>query len=244
MDCSSPGSSIHGILQARILERAAISSSRASSRTRAQIHISCLLHWQVGSLPLVPPGGKKYYPSLNYQIRVLILILIAYSSFQFSCSVMSSSLWPHGLWHAWLPCPSPTPKACTNSYPSNQWCYPTISSSVIPFSSCLQSFPASGPFLVSQFFASAGQSIGVSTSASVLPMNSQDWSTLGWTGWISLQYKGLSSLLQYHSPKASILWCSALFMVQLSLPYLTTGKTIALTRWTFVGKVNKKKSAF
>ena len=101
-----------------------------------------------------------------------------------------------------------------------------------PFSSCPQSIPASGSFSMSQLFASGHQSIGVSASASVLPMNTQDWSPLGWTGWISLQ-----SLLQHHSSKASVLRHSAFFTVQLSHPYMTTGKTIALTRWTFVGKV-------
>ena len=103
--------------------------------------------------------------------------------------------------------------------------------------SCSQSFPASGSFQISQFFASGGQSIGVSASASVLPMNIQDWSPLGLTGWIFVQSKGLSSLLQHYSSKASILQPSAFFIVQLSHPYLTTGKTIALTRWTFIGKV-------
>ena len=115
-----------------------------------------------------------------------------YKSVRFSHSVVSKSLWPHGLQHTRLPCPSPTPGPCWNSCPLSQWCHPTISSLVIPFSSCLQSFPASGSFPVSQLFASGGQSIGVSASASVLPMNSQDLSPLGWTGWISLQSKGLS----------------------------------------------------
>ena len=120
--------------------------------------------------------------------------LLGYSSqfSQFSHSVVSDSLQPHGLQHTRLPCPSPIPGAYSNSCPSNQWCHLTISSSVSPVSSCLQSFPASGSFSVSQFFASEGQSIGVSASASVLPMNTQDWSPLGWTGWISLQSKGLS----------------------------------------------------
>ena len=127
--------------------------------------------------------------------------------------------------------------AYTNSNPSHRWCHPTTSSSVVPFSSCLQSFPTSGSFPGSQFFASGGQSIGVSASSSVLPMNSQDRFRLGWTGWISLQSKGLKSLLQHHSSKASILWCWAFFIDQLSHPYMTTGKTIALTRWTFVGKI-------
>jgi len=113
-----------------------------------------------------------------------------FSSVQFSRSVMSNSLGPHGLQHARLPCPSQTPRACSNSCPLSQWCHPTISS-VIPFSSCLQSFPASGSFPMSQFFTSGGQKIRVSASALVLPMNTQDWS-LWWTGWISLQSKGLS----------------------------------------------------
>ena len=137
---------------------------------------------------------------------------------QFSHSVTSNSLQAHGLQHARLPCQSPTPRACSNSCPLSQWCHPTISSSVIPFSSCLQSFPASGSFPMSNFFASGGQSIETSASASVLPMNIQDWFPLGLTGLI-LQPKGLSSLLQHHSSKASILWHSAFFIVQLWHPY-------------------------
>ena len=115
--------------------------------------------------------------------------------------------------------------------------HPTISSSVIPFSSLLQSFPASGSFPVRQFFASGGQSIDISASASVLPMNIQDWFPLGWTGWISLQSKGFSRVFSNTwCSRASILWHSAFFIVKLSHPYMTTGKTIALTRCTFVGK--------
>ena len=114
------------------------------------------------------------------------------SSVQFSCSVVSDSLQPHGLQHTRPPCPSPTPRVYSNVCPLSQCCHPTISSSIVPFSSWLQSFPASGTFQISQLFASGGQSIGVSASASVLPMNTQDWSHLGWTGWISLQSKGLS----------------------------------------------------
>ena len=113
-------------------------------------------------------------------------------SVQFSHSIVSNSLQPHGLQHARLPCPSPTPGAYSNSCPLSQWCYSTISSSDVPFSSCLQSFPASGSFQMSQFFASGGQSIGASASASVLPMNIQNWFPLGWTGWISLLSKGFS----------------------------------------------------
>ena len=113
-------------------------------------------------------------------------------SVQFSCSVVSDSLRPHGLQHARPPCPSPTPGVYSNSCPLSWWCHPTISSSVVSSSSCPQSLPASGSFPMSQFFASGGQSIGVSASTSVLPMNTQDWSALWWTGWISLQSKGLS----------------------------------------------------
>ena len=120
------------------------------------------------------------------------LLLFWCCIFQFSHSVISNSLWPHGLQHTRTPCPSPTPRACSNSCPLSQWCHPTIPSFVIPFSSRLQSFPTSGFLPMSQFLASGGQSIGVSASTSVLPMNTQDWSPLGWTGWISLQSKGLS----------------------------------------------------
>ena len=116
----------------------------------------------------------------------------SWESVQFSCSVVSYSLQLHGLQYTRPPCPSPAPRVYPNSRPLSQWCHPIISSSVIPFSSGLQSFPASGSFPLSQFFASGGQSIGVSASASVLPMNTQDWSPLGWTGWISLQSQGLS----------------------------------------------------
>ena len=124
--------------------------------------------------------------------------LIHVTSVQFSCSVVSSSLWPHGLQHARLPCPSPAFGAYSNSCPQSWWCHPTISFSAVPFSSWLQFFPSSGSFPKSQFFASGGQSIGVSASVSVFPKNIQEWFPLGWTGWISLQSKGLSSLLQHH----------------------------------------------
>ena len=119
-------------------------------------------------------------------------IVFSENSVQLSHSVVSNSLRPHGLQHARLPCPSPTPGVHSNSCPLSWWCHQTVSSSVVPFSSCLQSFPASGSFQMSQLFASGGQSIGVWASASVLPMNTQDWSLLGWTGWISLQSKGNS----------------------------------------------------
>ena len=151
---------------------------------------------------------------------------------------MSDSLWPQGLQHARSPCPSPTPKACSNSCPSSQWRHPTILSSVVPFSSCLQSFPGSGSFPVSQLCASGGQSIGVSASASVLPMNIQDWFPLGLTGLISLLPKEFSRVFSSVSLKASVLWPSAFFMVQLSHLYMTTGKTIVLIIQTFVGKLS------
>ena len=145
---------------------------------------------------------------------------------------MYDSLWAYGLQHARLPCPSPAPRTFSNS------CHPTISSSVVHFSSCLQFFPTSGPLPVSQFLASGGQSIGTSASASVLPRNIQNWFPLRLTGLISLQAKGLfKSLFQYHNLKTSILRCWAFFIVQLSHPCMTTGKTTALTMKTFVGKV-------
>ena len=146
---------------------------------------------------------------------------------------MSDSLRPHGLQHARPPCPSPTPGVYSNSRPLSRWCHPTISSSVVPFSSRLQSFPESGSFQMSQFFLSGGQSTRVSASASVLSMNIQDWFPWGWTGWSPCS----SGLLQHHRSKASILQNSAFFILQLSQPYMTTGKTKALTTRTFVGKV-------
>ena len=143
---------------------------------------------------------------------------------------MSHSLRPHGLQHERLPCPSLSPGVCSNSCLLNLWCHPTISSSVTLFSSCLQSFLTSGSFPMSQVFSSGCQSIGVSVTASVLPVDIQDWFLLKLTGVIFLPPK-------HHDLKASVLWCSAFFMVQLSHPYMTTGKTIALPIWTFVSKV-------
>ena len=192
-------------------------------------------HLQCNSLPW-------WYSLTSFSVTrwvvndILGFCRIQFSSVKFSCSVVSDSLWPHEPQHARPPCPSPTPGVYSNSCPSSRWCHPAISSSVIPFSSCSQSLPASWSFLMSQLFAWGGQSIGVSALASVLPMNTQDWS-LGWTGWVSLQSMGLSRVLQHHSSKASILQCSAFFTVQLSHPYTTTEKTIALTRRTFLGKV-------
>ena len=137
-------------------------------------------------------------------------MMLSWFRFQFSSvSQLCLTLWPHGLQQARLPCPSSFPKVYLNSCSLSRWCHPTISSSVITFS-CLQSFLASGSFRMSQFFTSGGQRIGVSASASVLPMNIQDW---------------------------FLLWHSAFFIVQLSHPHMTTGKTIDLARWTFVGRV-------
>ena len=151
----------------------------------------------------------------------------------FSRSVASYCLWPHGLQHARLPCPSLFPSICSNSHPLSRWYHPTILSSVIALSFCLQSFPASRSFPMSWLFTSGGRSIGA--SASVLPMSIQSWFPLGLTGLISMLSKGLSRVPQ-HNSKASILWRTTFFVVQLSHLYMTTGKTIALTIWTFVGK--------
>ena len=151
---------------------------------------------------------------------------------------MSDTLRPHKRQHAKPPCPSQTPGVYSNSYPSSQWCHPGISSSVVPFSSCPQSLPASGSFPTSQLFAWGGQRIGVSASASVRQMNTPGLISfrMDWLDLLAV-HGTLKSLLQHHSSKASIFRRSSFFTVQLSHPYMTTGKTIALTRWTFVGKV-------
>ena len=142
----------------------------------------CLKYLSEEILPLLEMESKKKLPEyFNYHFN--------------SHSVLSDSLWHHGLQHARPPCPLPTLRACSDSCPLSQWCHPTISSSVVPFFSRLQSIPASGLFPMSQLFASGGQNIGVSASTSVLPMNTQDWSPLGWTGWISLLSKRLSRVL-------------------------------------------------
>ena len=159
-------------------------------------------------------------------------------SVQFSCSVVSNSLWSHGLQHARPPCPSPTPGVYSNFCPLRWWCHPTISSSVVPVSSHPQSFPASGSFQMSQLFTSGGQSVK-SFSFTISPSN--EYSGLipfrmDWLDLLAVQGT-LKNLLQNHSSKASILWCSAFFMVWFSHPSMTTGKTIALTIWTFVSKV-------
>ena len=179
MDHSLPGLSVYAILQARVLQWVAIPCSSGSFWPRDQTEVSLL---QADSLLSESPGKPMY-------------IYIYMCMYQFTSVQSLSHVWlfvtcePQ---HARPPCPSPTPRVNPNLCPSSQWCHPTISSSVVPFSSCLQSFPASGSFEVSQFFTSGGQNVGVSASTSVFPMNTQDWSPLGWTGWVSLQSKGLS----------------------------------------------------
>ena len=148
--------------------------------------------------------------SPRIHMYTLVLSCHQFSSVQFSRSVVSDSLRPHESQHARPPCPSPTPGVHSNSCPSSRWCHPTISSSVVRFSSCRQSFPASGSFQMNQRFAWGGQSIGVSASASILPMNIQHWSPSGWTGWISLQSKDSqesSPTLQFKSINSLVLSC-------------------------------------
>ena len=160
-----------------------------------------------------------------------------FCSVQSSRPVVSDPLRPHELQHARPPCPSPAPRVYPNSCPSSRWCHPTISSSVVPFSSCLQSFPTSGSFQMSQLFTSGSQNIGVSASNQSFQWTPRtDFLRMDWLDLFAAQGP-LKSLLQHHSSKASILQCSAFFIVQLSHPYMTAGKTIALTRWTFVDKV-------
>ena len=157
-------------------------------------------------------------------------------SVQFSHSVVSDSLRPHKLQHVRTPCPSPSPRVHLNSHPSSRWCHPTISSSVAPFSSCPQSFPASGSFQMSQLFTLRGQSIGFQLQHHSCNEHPGLISfRMDWLDLLAVQGT-LKSLLQHHSSKASILWRSAFFIVQLSHPYMTTGKTIALTRQTLLAK--------
>ena len=164
--------------------------------------------------------------------------VLVYLSVQFSCSAVSNnSLWPHGLQHTRPPCPKPTSGVYSNSCPFSWWCHPTISSSVVPFSSHLQSFPALGSFLLNQFLTSGGQNIGfsfsISPSSEYLGLISF---RIDWLDLLSVQGT-VKNLLQYHSSKAPILWCPSFFIVQLSHPFMTSGKIIALTRYTFVGKI-------
>ena len=175
------------------LEKVAILFSRGSSQPRDWTQVTCI----AGKFLVVSATREAPFLSVMnvYLIFTNLPLLCFLHSVQFSRSVVSDPLRPHEPQHARPPCPSPTPGVHPHSCPLRRWCHPTISSSVIPFSSRLQSFPASGSFQISQLFASGGQSIGVSASTSVLPMNTQGWPPLGWTGWISLQSKGLSRVL-------------------------------------------------
>ena len=183
-------------------------------------------------------GGEVQHKDFNH-LNVLIMAVFGKNCFdniQFSHSVMFNSLWPHGMQHGRLPWPSPTPGACSNSCPSSQWCNPTILSSVVPFSSCLQNFPASTFY---QWVLRIRWPKYWSFSFSIRPSNKYSGLISFRTDWFDLLpiQKTLKSLLQHHNSKASILCYSAFFMVQLSHPYTTTGKTIALTRQTFGGNV-------
>ena len=162
----------------------------------AVLYINCT------SINMVKPNQRPRIALTVYSVQ--------FSSVQFSHSVMSDSLWPHGLQHSRLPYPLPTPEAYSNLCPPSRWCHPTILSSDVPFSSCLQSFTSSGSFPMSQRFASGGQSIGVSVSASVLPMNMQDWFPLGWTDLISLPSKGLSRVLYNTTVQKYQFFCAQL----------------------------------
>ena len=174
-------------------------------------------------------------PDLDLLHTYLFLHMFQFSSVAQSCP---DSLWPHKSQHARPPCPSPTPRVHSDSRPSSWWCHPAISSSVVPFSSCPQSLPASKSFPMSQPFAWGGQSTGVSALASVLPKNTQGWSPLEWTGWISLQSKELSRVFSNTTGQKHPFFSAQLSsQSQLAHPYMTTAKTIALTRRTFVGKV-------
>ena len=210
----------------------------------------CSLLWKTLT-PFIFPEHISGLERLSYSLTLIAMSRILYmlSNFSneklelgrylgsifllFSRSVMSDYLLPHRLQHASFPCPSPSPRACSNSCPLSWWCCPTISPSVALFSSCFQSFPASGSFPMSQFFASGNQSIGASASASVLPMNIQNRFPL--TGLISLQSKGLLKISkpQFESINSLVL---RFFMVQLSPLYMTTGKTVALTRQNLLAK--------
>ena len=160
-----------------------------SHRTLSSRLLDAAALWKYQDSPVISPICHR---SWWFPLKDAISITSFQPLLLFSHSVMSNSLPPHGLQHGRLPCPSPTPRVCSNSCALSQWCHPIISSSVIPFSSCLQSFPASGFFPISWFFASSGQSIGTSSSALVLPMNIQNWFSLGLTGLISFQSKGFS----------------------------------------------------
>ena len=218
MDCNMPGSSVWDFPGKNIGVDCHFLPQGIFPNQGLNPHLLSLWHWQMD------------YLTLNFQGTP------GKGSVQSSCSVMSDSLWPYGLQHARPPCPSPAPGVYSSSCPLSRWCHPTTSSSIIPFS-CPQSFPASGSFPMSQLFTSEAKVLEFQLqhqpfqwifSADLLRMDCLDLLAVQGT---------LKSLLQHHNSKASILQCSAFFIVQLSHPFMTTGKTIALTRWTSVGKV-------
>ena len=207
MDYSLPGSSVHGTFQARLLEWVATSFSRRSSQSRDWNRVYCVIGrrftvWANREALLYPShfllqlqmNPKDSLENFKEWLEKLVRVpgTDKRYSVQFSYSVVSDSWWPHEPQHARPSCPSPTPRVYPNPCPLSRWCHPAISSSAVPFSSCPQSFPALGSFPMSQLFAWGGQSVGVSASTSVPPMNTQDLSPLGWTGWISSQSKGFS----------------------------------------------------
>ena len=190
-------------------------------------------------LPFPRPRDYHHSCQLNQWTSIWSFCFqsLCLSSVQFSDTVMSYSLRPHGQQHARLPSPSPTHRACSDSCPLNRWWHPTILSSAIPFSSCLLSFPASGSFPISRFCALGSQNIRASASAPGFQWINRVDFLQNWLVLSPTVQGTLKSLLQHHNSKASILQHSAFFIVQLSHPYMTTGKTITLTRWTIVGKI-------
>ena len=188
-----------------------------------------ITNWKKKNLKILCDIWFQLYNILEKWQNLLLLL--------FSSSVMSDSSWPHRPHHVRLPCPIPSSRACSNSCLLSRWCHETVSYSVIPFSSCLQSFLASESFLMSWLFTSDGQNIGASASPSVLPVNIWDWFPIGLTGLISFQTKGFSRVFSSTTVHKHQFLYLAFFMVQLSYPSMTSGKTMSFTRWTFVGKV-------
>ena len=192
MDCSTPGLPVyHQLLESNQTHVHWVSDAIQPSHPLSFPSPPALSLFQHQGLFKWVSSSHQVAKVLEFQLQHIYIYI---SSVQFSHSVVSNSLRTHGLQHTRPPCPSPTPGPYSNSCPLSRWCHPTISSSVVPYSSCFQSFPASGSFPMKQIFSSGGQNIRASASASVLRMNIQDWSPLGWTGWISLQSKGLSSV--------------------------------------------------
>ena len=223
MDCSSPGSSVHGISQARRVEWVAFPTPGSlpdpgieSTFVAAPILPDRFFTTEPPGKPMEPISPLLYFDatldSQNSKLNQVILRVNGFSSVQFSPSVESDSLWPHGLQHTRLPCPSWTPGVYSSSCSLSQWCHPTISSSDVPFSSRLQSFPASASFQMTQLFTLGSQSIGVSVSTSVLPKNVRNWFPLGWIGWISLKSKGLSRVFSNTTVQKHQFFAAQLFL--------------------------------